>query len=710
MQLLYKAEIRGDSLVVRLQQKGSSRILYLDTLQSIAQEIDRPALALLVKIHLAGTRNSSTTSFQQIVVPAAYRSEVLKLMAATGRLSGDLPFLKKKEDLAPLQVFPKLVLKDATGCFANLWMDYGFAEIAFDDFAPTIQGRARLKKEEQAWEKDLLEAGFSKKAVSGSQYYVPSDQVKATLLFLLQLGWKIEDRLGRTVKAQTNFDVDISQKNDRIAVQAKMYFGDEVKAATQKTQMWVELGENSVGLVDRKLEIDGIWQEETLILKKTQIGAVFSYLDQGNWDKQLKELALGLKNNSSIEYAPPGKDFQGKLLEYQQKGVDWLAFLYRFGFSGLLADEMGLGKTVQVLAFLSRLDPSASVLVVAPTSLLFNWQAEIKRFLPHRSNIEVTSYAMLRINQQRYSEFEYEAIILDESNAIKTATTQTARAACKLKGRIKICLSGTPLENRIDELLSQFQFLIPGMIDKSDLKQKIRPFILRRRKEDVQIDLPEKIEQIVWIDMPEEQAELYESYRKGDISTRVQILEKILRLRQICADPRLVGSDIESAKFKKVVFDIREALEEGRKVLVFSQFSSMLKLILQEFPTALYLDGGVEQEKRGELVRSFQDSQGPTLFLLSLKAGGVGLNLTEADYVFLYDPWWNDAVERQAIDRAHRIGRKKTVFVKKYLMANKIEEKMLRIKEQKLQTADELIDSSESAWTEEDLLHLLDYY
>lgn len=707
MDLLYKAEIRGESLVVRLQQQGSGRILYLDTLKTIAKESDKEALALLIKIHLATTRNPSTLSFQQIIIPPAHRSEALKLMAKTGRLSGDLPFLKKPEEVAPLQLLPKLILKDASGCFANLWMNYGIGEVAFDDFAPTIKGRNRLKKEEQQWEKDLLESGFTRKIVEGSQYFCPSDKAKASLLFLIEVGWQIQDLKGRRVRAQTDLQVDISEEAGAIVVQARAHFGEKAVPLTAKTQMWVELDDNSVGLVDRKLEVEGIWKEEKLILKKTQIGALFALLEKANWDDRLKELALGLKNGASIETSLPDASFKGELLPYQQKGVDWLSFLYKFGFSGLLADEMGLGKTVQVLAFLSLLRTNLPILIVAPTSLLFNWRAEIARFLPNRTNITLTSYALLRLNEERYTGTEFETIILDESNAIKTATTQIARAACKLKGRFKVCLSGTPLENRSDELLSQFQFLMPDLIDKNDLKQKIRPFILRRRKEEVQIDLPDKVEQIVWIDMGEEQSELYESYRKGVGTTHMEMLETILRLRQICCDPRLVGSQIESAKLKQFLVDISEALEEGRKVLVFSQFTSMLQLILKEYPTALYLDGSVSADKRGELVRSFQEDPNSSLFLLSLKAGGVGLNLTAADYVFLFDPWWNDAVERQAIDRAHRIGQKKTVFVKRYLVANKIEEKMLQLKTKKQQEADQLLDSGEANWSEDDLLHLL---
>jgi SNF2 family DNA or RNA helicase len=264
------------------------------------------------------------------------------------------------------------------------------------------------------------------------------------------------------------------------------------------------------------------------------------------------------------------------------------------------------------------------------------------------------------------------------------------------------------MENRPEELGSQFRFLMPDLkLDFSApdlIRRKIRPFILRRKKEEVHLDLPEKIEQTVWIEMDEQQQAVYDSVRSGysglvkkveqdGVSQhRMEVLEAILRLRQVCCDPRLIGEGVAGAKIEQLVSDVRELLEENRKVLIFSQFTSMLQMIRKELPEALYLDGSVEAEKRGELVKSFQEDPNSRLFLLSLKAGGIGLNLTAADTVILFDPWWNDAVERQAIDRAHRIGQKKTVFAKRYIVPNSIEEKMLQIKAKKQHLADQLLD------------------
>lgn len=671
--LNYKIERKGQALLVKLEQEGSRRILYLDTLKAIAKEKDQEALQFLVHLHLKTTRNPATLTFDRIEVPPQHVKEALALMQKTGRMIGEF----KEPVLQPLSVLPFVVLKDPNGCFVDLWMDYGIGEVEFSDFAPTVQGRARLKKEEAGWEKDLLEAGYMRK---GAEYYCPKEKVREALLLLLDVGWHVRDGQGNKIGKE----ITIREEKGRIAIRGQ-----------------------SRALMDYRLQMTGVWEGETLYVKRNQIGALSPFVGESeiDWESSLLKMVEGLKQGATLETALPGELFRGELLPYQQKGVDWLDFLYKWGFSGLLADEMGLGKTVQVLAFLSRIGTNLPVLIVAPTSLLFNWRAEIDRFLPGRQ-CELISYASLRLNEMRK---EYEVIILDESNAIKTASTQTARAAYKLQGRFKICLSGTPMENRPDELWSQFHFLMPDLIDRKDLKSKVRPFILRRKKEEVALDLPEKIEQITWIEMDEKQKELYDTYRKGvriDGLTQMQVLEAILRLRQIACDPRLVGGEGMGAKLERLIEDVKEALEEKRKILIFSQFTSMLALVRAEFPEALYLDGSVPAAKRGELVKAFQEGDNP-LFLLSLKVGGVGLNLTAADYIFILDPWWNEAVEKQAVDRAHRIGQKKTLIAKRYLTVGTVEEKMLQLKKKKQEAADELLDFEGGHFSEEDLLNLL---
>lgn len=679
--LNYKVERKGRSLLVRIEPKAGKRILYLDTLKAIASKItpksDAEVVSFLIKLHLKTTRNPETLTFDRIEVPPPLVAEALRLLKLTGCATGEIEKAVEK----PLTLKPRLVLKETGGCFANLWMDYEIGVIEFHDFSPTIEGRARLKKEEESFEKDLLEAGFLKKIVGDSYYFCPKDQVKEALTLLLEVGWQVIDPFGKPVNSQ----ISVAEEKGHIAIRS------QIRA-----------------LIDHKLQMEGEWVGDALVLKRNRVGSLLSLVENQKveWNETLLKCVQGLKSGATLESVFVGEGFRGTLLPYQQKGVDWLWFLYKYGFSALLADEMGLGKTVQVLAFLSHVRTNLPVLIVAPTSLLFNWKLEIEKFLPGRQ-IQIISYAALRLND--FSQKEYEVIILDESNAIKTASTQTAKAACKLNGKFKICISGTPMENKFDEIWSQFHFLMPNLVERNAeaLKSQVRPFILRRKKEDVQIDLPDKIEQLIWVEMGEEQRALYESVKRGvklDGMSQHSVLEALLRLRQIAIDPRLTGSSLLGAKIETLLENVFEVVEEKRKCLIFSSFTSMLRLIHKELPTALYLDGEVSAMKRGEIVQEFQENPNCKVLLLSLKAGGVGLNLTAADYVFLMDPWWNEAVERQAIDRAHRIGRKNTVIAKRFLSLGTVEEKMLQLKVEKQRAADQLLDGSEGGNFSSDLL------
>lgn len=839
--LLYRLDFSPQKLLIKIQEKGSSRILYLSSLKALAKEEDREALVFLTKLFFKQpnvSRAPDTTPLGQIEISMENSLEALQLLSKTGRLyfhqvclqgewsfpskiywkgeengpisavlqwkGQEIPleecenlsslwalwkhflfpiittvswkyielFLKGKVVLQgaqkkkfleeeppilwlqkpaekPMEVLPELHLSDATGCFANLWMHYGdFGTVAFEDFSPTIQGKMRLKKNEEDWEKDLLEAGFLKKQVGRSHYYCAGDKVHETLCLLLDLGWRLFSAQGKAIVKQTSYTWDIREEKGSIAIRGKIQFQKNeislLPSLVQNRSLWVDLNENSVGLLDRKklsLLPEGHWEEDAYLVKKASIGAISeveSSLSAVHWEENLEKLAQGLKEGACLELSPPGPNFQGKLLPFQQKGVDWLIFLQKWGFSGLLADEMGLGKTVQVLAFFSRVRTNLPILVVAPSSLLHQWKQELFRFLPDLpvyvhagperlkslagiQGVVITSYAILRLDEELLSCQEFEVIVLDESNAIKTASSQTARSALRLKGRFKVSLSGTPIENSKEELVSQFKFLNLGVSssDLETLKKQTKPFILRRKKKDVEIDLPEKMDLITWVEMNEAQSALYESYlsdirqgvlkkieKEGLSSCRMEVLEKILRLRQICLDPRLVGSDIPGSKLELLLEDI-----ENRKVLIYSQFTSMLELVAKALKdkgvSYFLLDGSTSSLKRQEMVQQFQEDPNISVFLLSLKAGGVGLNLTAADYVLLLDPWWNEAVEMQAIARVHRIGQKKTVIAKRYLTPNSIEEKMLRLKEKKQALAELLLDGEAFNWTEEDLLHLL---
>ncbi len=685
---------------------------------------------------------------------------------------------------------PRLLLKDPWGAFANLEMDYGQGyRIAFHDRDPSIrdsQGRAlfkRLLEEEAKWEKDLLETDFIKKKVETTHYYCPLDRVAKSLTFLLEIGWQIQDGQGRRLLKETGWALDLEERSNSLLLKGSLRYQDHqvdlqsVVGAFNRRERFIQLSPDIVGLLPtegpsellKELAEESEWVQEGALLKKSQFGTLGALWEEipPSSSPSLVALRDRWQNFKGIQEALPSPAFQGTLRPYQQEGVNWLSFLYDYGFHGMLADEMGLGKTIQVLAFLSRLSPQPHPhLIVMPTSLLFNWRHELSCFLPslpltlhhgpdrsrdlsslQKAALILTSYTTLRLDLPLFQSLSYSCLILDEAQIIKNADTQIAHCVCRLQAQMKLSLTGTPIENRLQELWSHFRFLIPELLGSREsfdatlqaaqadrrhlerMKRKVFPFLLRRCKKEVAKDLPARLDQTVWIEMEEEQRELYDQvlagFKKGLLKKvelegvkkhRLEILQAILRLRQICCHPLLVASLGEkpvekSAKFTALFQDLETLLEDDHKVLVYSQFTSMLKWMTQEAHqrewSYSYLDGATTN--REEKVRQFQDDPHCRLFFISLKAGGVGLNLTAADDVYLYDPWWNEAVEEQAIHRAHRIGREKTVVAKRLVIRESIEEKMMRLKEVKrgamadLFTSDRVPDSL----TLEDLEFLL---
>jgi non-specific serine/threonine protein kinase len=447
----------------------------------------------------------------------------------------------------------------------------------------------------------------------------------------------------------------------------------------------------------------------------------------------------------------------GDLFPYQKAGLDWLHFLHEYGFGGCLADDMGLGKTVQVLAFLQSLKEkgmsSSAALVVVPRSLLVNWQREAGKFTPDlrilvqhgplrekdsavfdQYDLILTTYGIVIKDIELLRRYRFHYVILDESQAIKNPLSQSAKACRLLHSDHRLVMTGTPVENSTFELWSQFAFINPGLLGnleyfKSEiggpiekngdaetaqfLRKMVFPFILRRTKEQVAPELPPRTERIIFGDMDTPQRKLYnrtrENYRKsllglienqGLDNARMKILEGLLRLRQICIHPQLVDKTYrgDSAKFELLLETIDTLLAEGHKTLIFSQFVETLKLLRQELDQRgiryTYLDG--KTNNRQEQVDIFQGDTSYPLFLISLKAGGVGLNLTAADYVIHLDPWWNPAVEMQASDRAHRIGQDKPVFVYKYILRDTVEEKILLLQERKKNLVEQLISTESS--------------
>ena len=455
---------------------------------------------------------------------------------------------------------------------------------------------------------------------------------------------------------------------------------------------------------------------------------------------------------------PPG--FTATLRPYQQHGLNWLQHLRAHSLGGFLADEMGLGKTAQTIAHIAAEDAAGRldrpVLVVVPTSLVANWQAELARFAPHlgvavlhgqgreatRARLDgvavvLTTYAVLARDAEPMRELPWHMIVLDEAQAIKSPDAKATRAVCQLEARHRICLSGTPIENNLDELWSQFAFLQPGLLGdrrsfgkrfrgpiekegdpvrRGQLSRRIRPFILRRTKAEVAAELPPKETILRHITFGPEQRELYDTIRAtlhdsvrdqlaelGPGQGRFVVLNALLKLRQACCDPRLVKlasgqSEAPSAKLETLMEMIGGMLPEGRRILLFSQFTSMLDLIKPRLIEAghKFVELRGDTRDRAEPVRAFQAGEVP-LFLISLKAGGPGVNLTAADSVIHYDPWWNPAVEDQASDRAHRIGQTKSVFVYKLVAADTVEERIIQLQERKAELAGIALDADVEA-------------
>ncbi len=447
-------------------------------------------------------------------------------------------------------------------------------------------------------------------------------------------------------------------------------------------------------------------------------------------------------------------DLTAELRPYQRRGVDWLAFLRDAEMGAMLADDMGLGKTLQALCALR-----GRTLVVAPTSVLPNWRSEIARFRPGLSvalyhgprrkldetaDVTITSYALLRLDQEMLASTEWDAVVLDEAQAIKNPDSQVASAAFSLRARWRLTLTGTPVENRLEELWSQMHFLHPGFLGgrrdfeervagpmaagREDvalrLRERVRPFILRRLKQEVAPELPSLTDAVLWCELTDEERRVYEAVRaatRKEVVEKLQsggnvlsLLEALLRLRQAACHTGLVpGQQAEtSSKVERLMEVLDTVVAEGHKALVFSQWTSLLDRIEPHLAAAgmarVRLDGSTVD--RGGVVASFQDPAGPPVMLASLKAGGTGLNLTAADHVFLLDPWWNPAVEDQAAGRAHRIGQERPVLLYRLVAEDTVEERILALQESKRALAAAALEGTGggAALTREDLLALLD--
>ncbi|HEY2017804.1 MAG TPA: DEAD/DEAH box helicase [Bryobacteraceae bacterium] len=589
---------------------------------------------------------------------------------------------------------------------------------------------------------------------------------------LVQSGWHIEAE-GKIFRRPSAFHIEVASGLDWFELHGSVDYGGTAAKlpalleALRRGENMVRLGDGTYGVVPEEwlrrmglLTAAGTAVDDHIRFRSTQAGlldALLAAQPEARCDAAFQCLRDGLRSFQGIQPAPQPPGFVGALRDYQREGLGWMEFLRRFSFGGCLADDMGVGKTAQVLAlFETRRElraagqVSAPSLVVVPRSLIFNWKQEAERFTPQlrvldytgvardRSDfaacdVVLTTYGTVRRDAPYLKDVPFDYVVLDEAQAVKNATTESAKAVRLLRGDHRLALSGTPVENHLGELWSMFEFLNPGMLgtaavfqsatgtvrDAGDetrrmLAHALRPFILRRTKGQVARELPAKTEQTVYCEMEPAQRKLYDELRQhyrdlllkridteGLAKSKIQVLEALLRLRQAACHPGLLDPKRRnegSAKLDTLMEQLSEVIDEGHKALVFSQFTSLLSIVRDRLDAAgvvyEYLDGSTVN--RQSHVERFQNDPESRLFLISLKAGGLGLNLTAAEYVFLLDPWWNPAVEAQAVDRAHRIGQRNQVFAYRLIARDTVEEKVLELQKSKRDLAAAIIGEDNS--------------
>jgi hypothetical protein len=571
-----------------------------------------------------------------------------------------------------------------------------------------------------------------------------------------------------TSRPQTK--IHISSSTDWFDARVDIIFGDQkvtiadVKKALANKQQFVPLNDGTLGVLPDEwvkryslLFRVGEGKSNDLRLSRFHLSVIDELYENRNEEEliiHLEKKYEQLKEFKKIKEIDPPAHLAHILRPYQVHGFHWLNYLHEVNWGGILADDMGLGKTIQALSFLHHYRQQYGqlrALVVCPTTLIFNWENEIKKFAPELTyrihhggerlrnkealngyEIIITTYGTLRSDIKLLMDMPLDYVVLDESQAIKNPASKVTKAACLLRAKHRLCMSGTPLQNNTFDIFAQMNFLNPGMLgsieffrqefaipidkfgepDRKDhLRKLLYPFILRRTKEQVAKDLPDKTETILFCEMEEEQRKVYDAYRndyrdkilgtiesQGIQKSQLTILQGLMKLRQICDSPAILNETDKypnhSIKLDELAREISENIG-NHKALIFSQFLGMLalireKLIELDIPYA-YFDGSTTAVDREKAIREFQDNDSCRVFLISLKAGGVGLNLTAADYVYIVDPWWNPAVEQQAIDRTHRIGQTKNIFAYRMICKDSIEDKILQLQDRKRILAKDLI-------------------
>jgi hypothetical protein len=665
---------------------------------------------------------------------------------------------QRRADQDPFTGRPEFVYADGVAAHAET-----VAEVLFHPSERKLI--ARDMEAEGAALALLPEAGFRPVqyiGVEGQSWDITPSKLLAGLRKLFQAGWYIELQ-GLPMRSATKMNATVSTGIDWFELTGDIHFDDisvplpQLLKAMQQGESMFKLADGSIAILDEGqlgrlsslLQLAEI-EKGQVRFQRNQVAlldALLAAQPEIHADETLEHARQQLQNFRGIDAAaqPPG--FQGSLREYQKQGLGWLLFLNAFKFGGCLADDMGVGKTAQVLALLEMRRAARAAgeaippsLVVAPRSLIFNWQREAARFTPELRTLDftgltrsldnlqdydliLTTYGTLRRDIVTLQQHVFDYAILDEAQAIKNFGSASAKAARLLKANHRLTMTGTPVENHLGELWSLFEFLNPGMLGKASvlrlsgagsrtvapetrelLAAGLRPFLLRRTKEQVAKELPPKVEQTLFCELEPDERKLYNELRDhyrasllaGTSRTwnkrKLQVLEALLRLRQASCHPGLVDKKRatgSSTKLDTLLSQLEEVLQEGHKALIFSQFTSLLALVRAQLDaqglTYEYLDG--KTKDRQAPVERFQTDPECKLFLISLKAGGVGLNLTAADYVFLLDPWWNPAVEAQAIDRTHRIGQDKPVFAYRVIAKDTVEERVLELQNTKRELA-----------------------
>ncbi|WP_442794278.1 DEAD/DEAH box helicase [Pelobium manganitolerans] len=762
-------------------------LLVDDTLYDFEQDLEGKKLQpFLNKRYISIPKSSEATYFSKFVSPLIEKYHVY----AEG-------FTINTEKYEAVPILKVVYVNEGTSEL-QLFFRYGkYVFAAGSDLAVTV----RMEKEGDdytfhrikrslTWEKkkldELLAMGLKQQSnlfVHLEVAYTADEADKSLSVFdfisehhddLVDKGFEFEQDTSakKYVIGSSKVDLAINEKNDWFDIEAIVQFGAykipfiQLKHHILNKKREFTLPNGEVAIIPEK------WFSqygnllsfseggEHLKLKKLHVGLVHDFANNELASVTMDRKLQRLSDFEHMEDIPAPIHFKGTLRPYQKAGYDWFHFLQKYNFGGCLADDMGLGKTIQTLALIQKskeVQEAQSIhspsLIVMPTSLIYNWLNEAKKFTPslkvytytgafrekhssnfHNYDVIITTYGITRVDIDLLSEVYFHYIILDESQNIKNPSSKSYRAVKQLKSKYKLILSGTPVENTVNDLWTQMSFINPGLLGsqtffqtdfvqpiekKKDeeraqkLQVLIKPFVMRRTKEQVATELPPKTESVVYCEMSEEQANIYEqtksdyrnellkSIESGDyFKSPVQMLQGLTKLRQIANHPSMLddGYEGDSGKFEDVIHKLESVIEAGHKVLVFSQFVKQLEIYRRYFDEQKiaysYLDGSTQN--RGEVVQEFKEESHIQVFLISLKAGGVGLNLTEADYVFILDPWWNPAVEQQAVDRAHRIGQTKNVFIYKFITKDSVEEKILALQSRKKSVASSLITTEDS--------------